>query len=36
MRVRLDPQRLNENYRKYILGERSQMDSTTSSNPSVS
>jgi len=36
MRVRLDPQRLNENYRKFILGERSRIDSTTSSNPSIS
>ena len=36
MRMRLTPQHLNENYRKFILRERSQVDSTASSNPSVS
>jgi GNAT superfamily N-acetyltransferase len=36
MRMRLDPQRLNENYRKFILEERRRMDSTASSNPTLS
>ena len=36
MRLRLDPQRLNENYRRFILEERSRINSTASSNPSLS
>jgi GNAT superfamily N-acetyltransferase len=36
MRMRLDPRRLNEDYRRFILEERSRMDSTASSNPPLS